>query len=702
MTPERGITSHTGFTDRLMPEGYGLDYSQLENKVFEQLKTAGFEGQDMDLFRKTVCFVRDCFVGTRHEVRHSGDHVMVHFLSMANEYLADGGKDTDLVLTMLLHDTLEDTVDPNDEVAQEAFVQELSTLAGERVAKMVVALTKIRSANLDGGLYVDFGASQHETNLKLIMTLFDESGEVTKDSLQFARDVWLVKSYDIRHNLRTLDHHRDRDSGEPNMAKQISKARLALNYQAPVMYGLGLVREARVIEDLALPVVAQSLVTRNQNLLDILYGAEYMDQVAKWWGEFALQENLDEDLSHIFDLPRLQEVLTDFPRIRLYIESDELAAKIWSSLGQGHPRDDLDVQANFTGADYPWQKVVLLENRQKILVEIHSAKTRVNRDGQIIGFVQQRLDHTDPASYMRLASEFMSQHRRVEAVKFLDQYGNEQLINKGARWLDYVFSVSGIEGLLKATRVVANRSGKMVEIDLGEYVLAGDQITAVEYGDSVHEPLLKLDKLSVRYTSGGWESLRQWLGENMESVDIKEIRTRGYKIFGWLYRQVRGKDIDIFPQQVFDDEESYVSFMENLGRVNYRASDQGDYDFWRETAAPYGQSGIVGEQDKIVIEAFARVDELIELRESLPVVTIQMTDQPNVISAIGEILKGLGISTIPFRGEMAFDPESPTETPAHIEIVLGQNDRDKLAAFQAQIAQQIPGAEVVIKDPSLS
>lgn len=695
MTPEQLITQDPGFADRLAPDGYGADYSQLQDMVFSQLDIAGFDVDEKGLIGTTVAFVESKFSGSPKEYRHSGDHVMVHFLSMVNEYLVDGGKRCDLVQAMLLHDTLEDTVDPKDKQAQETFMEQLNDLAGERVAKMVVALTKIRSANFDRGSYVDFGISQDETNLQLLMTLFDESGQITDESLHFARDVWLVKAYDIRHNLRTLGHHHEKKTGKSDVAKQMAKARLALTYQAPVLYGLGLVREARVIEDLALPVVAQTMAGRNKSLRESLYGAEYMNQVSTWWREFSSEQMIDDDLSRVFDLPPLREVLTDLPTIRLYLESDDKASEVWKNLATAYPNDNLDMQANYQNASYPWQKVVVLRNDQKLLVEIHSAKTQTNRDRQIIEFVHKSLDPSDRASYMRLASEFMSQHSRREIVKIYDHQNRERLINKGARWLDYVFSIAGLDGMLKAKNVMVIREGKELVLDLGEHILAADQVLEVEYGEEVHQPLMKLDKLSVRFSSGGWESMRQWLSENMSSLDRSEVITRGHQILGWLYRNITdGQDLDMYATDVFDNPRDYVSFLESLGVVLYRASDAEDYASWLEIDSNYRQSSTIADSDQVVLEALEKAHELVELRRSLPIVTIYLPDQEKVVQALGVEISNLGMNIMPLRGEPYFDPAQPTQRLAKVVVVLSKQDQGKVEKLRKALEQMFPGASV--------
>jgi GTP diphosphokinase / guanosine-3',5'-bis(diphosphate) 3'-diphosphatase len=151
----------------------------------------------------------------RGQLRKSGDPYITHPLAVAT-ILAELGMDTTTLVAALLHDTVEDTGLPIEELAAEF---------GTEVAHLVDGVTKLDK--------VKFGAAaaEAETIRKMIVAM--------------ARDprVLVIKLADRLHNMRTLRFLPP--------AKQERKARETLEVLAPLAHRLGMNTIKWELEDLA-------------------------------------------------------------------------------------------------------------------------------------------------------------------------------------------------------------------------------------------------------------------------------------------------------------------------------------------------------------------------------------------------------------------------------------------------------------------
>ena len=150
----------------------------------------------------------------RGQRRKSGDPYITHPLAVAT-ILAELGMDTITLVAALLHDTVEDTGLPIEDVAAEF---------GPEVAHLVDGVTKLDK--------VKFGeAAEAETIRKMIVAM--------------ARDprVLVIKLADRLHNMRTLRFLPP--------AKQERKARETLEVLAPLAHRLGMNTVKWELEDLA-------------------------------------------------------------------------------------------------------------------------------------------------------------------------------------------------------------------------------------------------------------------------------------------------------------------------------------------------------------------------------------------------------------------------------------------------------------------
>lgn len=693
-------------------EGWGQVYRDLWLMVGEELSSLAdsqiLSDEDVERISEAALYTASRFEGTRHEIRHSGDHVMVHFLVSVQEYLADGYFDTDEILALILHDVLEDTLKDRDaeqmKVEREQVLGKIAGITGDNVGRMVEALSKIRSSTLDSKNYEYIDTNQHLTNKQLLETLLDEKGEITIASLDFARKVWRVKAYDIRHNLRTIHHHKHHD-GSANVTKQLAKARLARDYQVPIMYALGLEKEARVIEDLAMGIISPSLANVAAHRREVYGGGGYVSAVEKWWKEqLAKNQELAKATKPQLEMPRLYALQEEdwdqkIPKLVLKM-GDKEAQRLWAKWSRMYPPvKGMDHQALYVKGTDPWLKVVDLKG-YRLAVEVWTPEIEARRDGSLMALFAAKLantDKNDPASYVQLAAELMNQYSQVGVIEMQDSKGSHVRINKGSRVLDLIYAIEGVHGLRRVTQVLIERDGQEDYLSLGAALQSGDRLIAYSLApeDRNFALLGKFDLLSKRYSSGALIALIAYLTSEKAIVSEKEVFDRGYQILSWLYASRRGKVLDIYPVLVLGQEE-YRELLYHLGGLKRRARNDQDFTDWMDIMDVYQRTGVLPDgDDRIVVEAILKVDQLIEARKRLPIVRVTLpSDAPYVIEKIGRIMKRAKVSAMPFRGETVFDPRNPLGTQAVVEIVLSDEDANKAFKLVKRLRKVFGDAQV--------
>ncbi len=166
---------------------------------------------DVDLVKKAYVYA-----ASKHadQTRYSGEPYIIHPLHVAR-FVCELKLDEVCVAAALLHDTLEDTQAPFEEI-QELF--------GTPVANIVQGVTKLSSMNYDSR-----EERQAETFRKMLLAM--------------AKDirVILVKLADRVHNIRTLDHTSEE--------QQVRVAQETMDIYAPLANRLGLYRVKSELED---------------------------------------------------------------------------------------------------------------------------------------------------------------------------------------------------------------------------------------------------------------------------------------------------------------------------------------------------------------------------------------------------------------------------------------------------------------------
>lgn len=163
--------------------------------------------------------------------RKSGEPYIYHPIAVAHICAEEIGLGTTSIICALLHDVVEDT---------EITLEEISSMFGEKVAKIIDGLTKI------SGVFDQTSSLQAENFRKMLLTLSDDVRVI------------LIKLADRLHNMRTLRSMK-RD-------KQQKIASETLYLYAPLAHRLGLNAIKTELEDLGLkftePEVFESITQK--------------------------------------------------------------------------------------------------------------------------------------------------------------------------------------------------------------------------------------------------------------------------------------------------------------------------------------------------------------------------------------------------------------------------------------------------------
>jgi GTP diphosphokinase / guanosine-3',5'-bis(diphosphate) 3'-diphosphatase len=151
-----------------------------------------------------------------HQKRASGDPYFSHPLEVA-AILTEMHVDEATIAVALLHDTIEDT---------SATRQEIDTLFGPEMGKLVEGLTKLKKLDL-----VSKKAEQAENLRKLLLAIAEDVR------------VLLVKLADRLHNMRTLDHMPEH--------KRVRIAEETMDIYAPLAGRMGMQDMREELEELA-------------------------------------------------------------------------------------------------------------------------------------------------------------------------------------------------------------------------------------------------------------------------------------------------------------------------------------------------------------------------------------------------------------------------------------------------------------------
>ncbi|QYA27025.1 bifunctional (p)ppGpp synthetase/guanosine-3',5'-bis(diphosphate) 3'-pyrophosphohydrolase [Gramella sp. MT6] len=194
--------------------------------------------------------------------RKSGEAYIFHPIAVAKIVASEIGLDATSIAAALLHDVVEDT---------KYTLEDLRSMFGETVAKIVDGLTKISSLKKDKDVSL-----QAENFRKMLLTLNDDVRVI------------IIKIADRLHNMQTMDAMR------PD--KQVKIASETLYIYAPLAHRIGLYNIKTELEDLGLKYTEPEVY--NDILTKIKESKEDQDAYIKEFSK-VIQDSLDkEDLDY--------------------------------------------------------------------------------------------------------------------------------------------------------------------------------------------------------------------------------------------------------------------------------------------------------------------------------------------------------------------------------------------------------------------
>ncbi len=250
----------------------------------------GLRPEALEQVRRVVAYAIEAH---GDQLRASGESFMVHPLAVAG-ILAELHMDTPTIVAGVLHDVVEDTDIPIEEV-RERF--------GDEVARLVEGVSKLRKAKLKSRVEeVDLDEEQAENLRKMFLAMVDDIRVV------------IIKLADRLHNMRTLQYL------PPE--KQLRKARETLDIYAPLAERLGIWQLKWQLEDLSLRYIDPE---RYREIAELLAQrraerAEYLDRVITVIRAQLEKEGIQARLSsrpkHIYSIhKKMQEKSRDFGEI---------------------------------------------------------------------------------------------------------------------------------------------------------------------------------------------------------------------------------------------------------------------------------------------------------------------------------------------------------------------------------------------------
>ncbi len=181
----------------------------------DQIRSAGMSESGLELVTRAYVLAATAHSGI---MRKSGEPYIIHPVAVA-AILCEMQLDAETLAAALLHDVPEDT---------EITLEEIRTQFGERVARLVDGVTKLKRIewSADGG-----GDVKAESLRKMFLAMADDVRVV------------LIKLADRLHNMRTL--------GAMPKRKQLATAQETMEIYAPLANRLGIWQMKSELEDLA-------------------------------------------------------------------------------------------------------------------------------------------------------------------------------------------------------------------------------------------------------------------------------------------------------------------------------------------------------------------------------------------------------------------------------------------------------------------
>jgi guanosine-3',5'-bis(diphosphate) 3'-pyrophosphohydrolase len=470
-------------------------------------------GDDLDLLRRAYDFAAEQH---KTQTRLSGEPFLSHPLEVAH-VLADMRLDVTSLVAALLHDVVEDTKIP---------LEQISETFGPDVARLVEGATKI-------------------SRLDLLAPETRQAENVRKMLLAMVNDVRvvMVKLADRLHNMRTLEYL--------DSAKQQRIARETLDIYAPVAnrLGMGLIRGEledmafRYLEPEAFLELQKKISTKQKTFDKFLY--EVQDAIRDKIVESGIPAEVQGRVKRIYSLhlkiqkqQRTFDQVFDLLAIRVITDT---VKNCYAALGVIHqiwppvpgrfkdyiamPRPNLyqSLHTTVIHAGQPFEVQIRTQEMHRIAEQGVAAHWKYkdgrevsSADDQKIVWMRQLIEWVQE---MQEPSEFLSTLRvdlYPEEVYTFSPKGRVVVLPRGATPVDFAYSIHTEVG---HTCHGAKVNGIMVPL---RHVLANGDVVEI-LTQKGHEP--SRDWLSFVHTSRARSKIRQWINIH-ERVQATEVGRR--------------------------------------------------------------------------------------------------------------------------------------------------------------------------------
>jgi guanosine-3',5'-bis(diphosphate) 3'-pyrophosphohydrolase len=490
-------------------------------------------GDDLDLLRRAYDFAAEQH---KAQVRLSGEPYLSHPVEVAH-VLANMKLDVTSICAALLHDVVEDTKMPPEQIAEQF---------GPDVARLVEGVTKISRLDL-----LAPEARQAENVRKMLLAMVNDVRVV------------MVKLADRLHNMRTLEYL------DPERQKRIAQETLDIYAPVANRLGMGLIRGE--LEDLAFRylepeayIELQKKVVSKQKVFD-----KFLEDVQNAIREKMIENGIPAEvqgrIKRLYSLhlkiqkqQRMLDQVYDLLAVRVITDT---VKNCYGALGVIHqiwrpvpgrfkdyiamPRPNLyqSLHTTVIHSGQPFEVQIRTQEMHRIAeqgVAAHwkykDGREASSADDQRIVWMRQLIEWVQE---MQEPSEFLSTLRvdlYPEEVYTFTPKGRVVVLPRGATPVDFAYAVHTEVGHQCAGAKV---NGEMVPL---RHVLAnGDVVEIVTQKD--HTP--SRDWLSLVHTSRARTKIRQWihLHEREEATNVgRRLLEKEARHCGVSLKKVSGED----------------------------------------------------------------------------------------------------------------------------------------------------------------
>ncbi|HXJ15647.1 MAG TPA: bifunctional (p)ppGpp synthetase/guanosine-3',5'-bis(diphosphate) 3'-pyrophosphohydrolase [Candidatus Polarisedimenticolia bacterium] len=490
-------------------------------------------GDDLDLLRRAYDFAAEQH---KAQVRLSGEPYLSHPVEVAH-VLANMKLDVTSICAALLHDVVEDTKMPPEQIAEQF---------GPDVARLVEGVTKISRLDL-----LAPEARQAENVRKMLLAMVNDVRVV------------MVKLADRLHNMRTLEYL------DPERQKRIAQETLDIYAPVANRLGMGLIRGE--LEDLAFRylepeayIELQKKVVSKQKVFD-----KFLEDVQNAIREKMIENGIPAEvqgrIKRLYSLhlkiqkqQRMLDQVYDLLAVRVITDT---VKNCYGALGVIHqiwrpvpgrfkdyiamPRPNLyqSLHTTVIHSGQPFEVQIRTQEMHRIAeqgVAAHwkykDGREASSADDQRIVWMRQLIEWVQE---MQEPSEFLSTLRvdlYPEEVYTFTPKGRVVVLPRGATPVDFAYAVHTEVGHQCAGAKV---NGEMVPL---RHVLAnGDVVEIVTQKD--HTP--SRDWLSLEHTSRARTKIRQWihLHEREEATNVgRRLLEKEARHCGVSLKKVSGED----------------------------------------------------------------------------------------------------------------------------------------------------------------